>query len=234
MADAKQGPRRRTGTSRAGGRARSRAALDGGRYASYERLYGRGGFGHRPEPEWAWLEGTLLPLTGWGPGTRVIELGAGEGVHAEGLRRLGLDVTAVEVSDAGVALARTTWPDLDVVRADAARWSTDRPGHVYARGMSWFHYELVRTNRHGVNVPACTARVMTDLVAPGCLLVAQMSTDLSGRRPDEKVHHNTVDDFLHLFGPLGEDVRVVDWSGNPIQPGFPHDRGVIVICRKAA
>lgn len=228
-------PRKRS-PRRAPAKPRTRQApagpvLDGGRYDSYERLYRAGGFKHRPETEWPWLEATLLPLLGWSPGTRVVEIGAGECVHAEGLRRLGLDVTAVEVSDAGVALARVTWPDLDVARADAARWTTDRPGHVYARGLSWFHYQLGGVNQHGVDVPACTARVMADLVAPGCAFVAQMSTDLTGRRPVEKVHHNTVEDFTGLFTPLG-DVTVVDWSALPIEAGRAHDRGVIVVCRK--
>jgi SAM-dependent methyltransferase len=223
--------RQRTRAPRARTRKPAPAPLDGGRYADYERIYGRGGFGHNPDVEQAWLDTVLLPATGWAKGTRVIELGAGDCVHAAALARLGMDVTAVEVSVAGAAKGRATYPTLDVVCADAAQWATDRPGAVFARGLSWFHYELTGTNRHGVDVPACTARVMRDLVAPGALLAVMMSTSLSGARPVDRVHHNTVADFLGLFEPLGQ-TTILDWSGRPIVAGQRHDRGVLALVRK--
>jgi hypothetical protein len=207
--------------------------LDGGRHPFYEGHFRRGGFVYDVARERAFLRDVLIPVCGWGPGARVIEIGAGQCLHSGLLAELGMDVTAVEVAEAGAAAGRAAYPGLDVVCADAARYVTDRPGSVFARGISWYHYELDGVNQYGVDVPGCTRRVWRDLVAPGAVLAVQMVTDLTGSRPvDGKVHQNRLADYLGLFGALGGDTTVTDWSGQQITAGKAHDRGVLVVTRK--
>jgi SAM-dependent methyltransferase len=218
----------------------------GGDRAFYDPFYAGAGFVYDIDRERTFVHHVLIPTAGWVPGDRVVEIGAGQGLHAQLLAEAGMDVTAVEVSPAGVDAARGTWPGLDVQCADAATWATNRPGHVYARGLSWYHYELTgagTVNCRGVDVHACTARVMRDLVAPGCTFAMQIVTDLTGRHPvtvpdlsgavppDGRVHQSTVAEFTDLFGEFG-DVTVTDWAGDPIVPGRRHDRGVLVVTRR--
>lgn len=209
--------------------------------AGYDRFYGRGGWTYDVDRERAVLA-TVARLAGWQPGDRVVEVGAGMGQHAELLRQAGYQVTAVEPSTAGCDAARNAYPDLDVVCAGAQDWTPPEPGHVYARGMSWWHYELHGVNRQGVDVSGATADLVDRAVAPGHTMVLQIFTDLSGWRPpslgdpddgpaDRRIHHNTLADYLSLFGPLG-DTGVWDWAGEPIRPGQRHDRGVIVVTRR--
>lgn len=211
----------------------ARKVLDGGAPSFYAGHYRRGGFRYDIDQERAFLRDVLVPFCGWETGARVIEVGAGQCLHSGLLHQAGMDVTAVEVAATGVAAGREQFPDLDAQVGDAATWVTDRPGHVYGRGLSWWHYELAGVNQAGVDVAACTRRVWEDLVAPGHTLVAQMVTDLTGARPERKVHQNQIADFEGLFGSVcGVRPRIVDWAGSEIVPGRRHDRGVLVVARK--
>lgn len=231
-------------------RARTRKTppvLDGGNPTFYDRFFTGRGFRYDENRERAFIGGVLIPAAGWAPGDRVIEIGAGQCLHAHLLAEAGMDVTAVEVSTAGVEAGRRAYPDLDVQCADAAQWATDRPGSVFARGLSWYRYELTgpgQRNSRGVDVHACTERVMRDLVAPGACMVMQIVSDLTGRHPvtepdlsgdgpaDNRVHQSTIAEFEALFSPFGR-VTITDWAGHPIIPGKRHDRGVLVVTRKA-
>ena len=233
-------PRKTTTRTGATSRPRTRKTgpvLDGGNPTFYDRFYAGSGFRYQEDRERAFVRGVLIPAAGWVPGDRVIEIGAGKCLHARLLAEAGLDVTAVEVSATGVDAARRAYPGLDVQCADAAQWATDRPGNVFARGLSWYHYELTgpgERNSRGVDVHACTERVMRDLVAPGCCMVMQIVSDLTGTHnpPDRKVHQSTVAEFEALFAPFGQ-VSITDWAGQPIVPGKRHDRGVLVVTRRA-
>jgi hypothetical protein len=205
--------------------------LSGGDPRTYETFYRCGGWRYDIAAEDTFVRTVLIPAAGWRPGDRVIEIGAGRCLHANLIRAAGMDVTATDVSAAGTTAARQEYPLLDVHCADAATWTTDRPGHVYARGLSWYHYELDGVNSRGVDVPACTAHVFANLVAPGCVFAMQIATDLSGTRdpsPTGAVHHNTADDYADLFAKFGP-TRILDWSGRPVKAGRRHDRGVLVV-----
>lgn len=234
MAETKPGRGRRSTTDTAqAARPAPAQPLDGGRHMFYEGHYARGGFVYDLDREKAFLRDVLIPACAWPPGTRVIEIGAGQCVHSGLLAELGMDVTAVEVAESGAAAGRTAFPGLDTVCADAAQFTTDRPGSVFARGISWYHYELDGINQYGVDVGACTRRVWDALVAPGGVLAVQMVTDLTGNRPvNGQVHQNQVADYLGLFASLGATPTVTDWSGRPITAGRAHDRGVLVVTRK--
>jgi hypothetical protein len=180
------------------------------------------------------MQDALVPLAGWKPPERIIEVGAGMGHHAEMLRKLRFDVTAVELSPAGVAAAKECYPKLDIVCADIATWAPSRHGHVFARGASPWHYELNGVNERGVDVPAVTARCF-DWVPPGYSFVLQIVTDLSGTRRGGKqpretgVWNNTEAAYRQLFERFG-DVSITDWSGRPLS--VAPDQGVIVVTRR--
>lgn len=207
----------------------------------YEQHYAAGGPVYDLDVERRMLADVVAPLSGWelSPG-RIIEVGAGAGHHAELLRIMGYRVTAVELSEAGVKSARSRYPALKVVQADAASWSPGRwRGNVFARGMSWFHYGLRGVNRFGVDVPDQTARIFSRWMNPGDAFTLQIVTDLSGAAPENRVHNNTIDDFRYLFEPLGR-TYIYDWSGRKLYDSDTgvsadtsrHDRGVIVVARK--
>jgi hypothetical protein len=46
------------------------------------------------------------------------------------------------------------------------------------------------------------------------------------------VHQSTIDEFEALFAPFGQ-VSITDWAGRVIVPGRRHDRGVLVVTRRA-
>lgn len=200
----------------------------------YEDFYRRGrGWAYNLGVEAHHLREVVCRLAGWTTPTRIVEIGAGLCDHAELLRSMGHTVTAVELSTAGATAATARYPNLDIVCADAAAWSPEQPGiSVFARGMSWYHRELTGVSTIGVDTSAETQRIFDEWMTPGDVFVLQIVTNLSGSRPREGIHQNTVDDYRNLFEPLGS-TTIVDWAGRPIHPGLHHDRGVVVACVKS-
>lgn len=200
----------------------------------YEDFYRRGrGWAYNLGVEAHHLREVVCRLAGWTTPTRIVEIGAGLCDHAELLRAMGHTVTAVELSTAGARTAAARYPDLDVVCADAAAWSPETRGTgVFARGMSWYHRELVGVSAIGVDTTEETRRIFDEWMTPGDVFVLQIVTNLSGKRPREGIHQNTIDDYRALFEPLGS-TTIVDWAGRSIRPGLHHDRGVVVACVKS-
>lgn len=191
----------------------------------YDPFYLRGGFRYALVKEQQFIRNRES-------GDRVIEIGAGMGHHSELLRREGLKVTAVEASQTGTAEAAGLYPQLDVVCSDVAEYEPAEQGHVLARGMSWYHYELGDVNSRGVDVPKQTKRVFDRYMAEGHRFVLQIVTDLSGTRPERKVHNNRVRDYLNLFERFG-GVKVYDWAGQSLNTKSHRAyRGVIVVTQK--
>lgn len=200
----------------------------------YDRFFGKGGWKYDRATEREFMRRFVIPLGGWQKGQRVVEVGAGQCVHADILRELGFNVTAVEASSSGVENAKTQFPKLDVVEADVSTWSPSAPvDHVFVRGMSFYHYELTK-NRHGVDVAAQTKRMFGWIRRRGTF-VLQIVTDFSGRRPLKGVHMNRLSDYLGLFEPLGKVVGVTDWNGTPLngraRPSRT-DRGILIATEK--
>ena len=69
----------------------------------------------------------LRTLAAVAPGTRVAEIGCGEGVHTEPLARLGLDVWAVDADAAAVQAARARLADVVGEAARRVRHSAEGP-----------------------------------------------------------------------------------------------------------
>lgn len=197
---------------------------------SYTSFYEAGGWAYDIGVETTVMR-MIAHMAGWNPGDVVHEIGAGRGDHAGILAGLGYRVTAVEWAKSGTRATRERFPEVEAVNADVAEWTPPVRGHIFARGMSWFHWELDRINISGVDVPAATRALVGRALDPGGSFVLQIWSDLSGRRSEDKVHDNTLGDYHGLFDPIFTNVLIYDWSGRPINPGVRHDRGVIVIGR---
>jgi len=196
----------------------------------YNSFYGRGGWVYDEARERSMLA-LIAERAGWRPGDRVVEIGAGLGEHSELLRQMGYDVTAVELSPVGCDAARDRYPELHVVCASVTSWKPRYKGHIFARGMSFYHYELAGVNCQGIDVPAETARMMRLWVRVGSTFVLQIATDFTGRRPHPHVHHNAAEDYEGLFSPHGQ-VDLYDWQGVRVDEGGRR-QGVICVTRKA-
>lgn len=195
--------------------------------AFYDSFYARGGWKYNLAAEKEILA-LIAKIAGWQPGEHIIEIGAGMGHHSELLRQAGYKVTALEQSPVACVAAQELYPDLRVVCSSVSTWRPRRKlQHVFARGMSFYHYELSGLNRKGIDAPEETARMMRWILAGGTF-VLQIITDLSGHTATPMVH-NTPDAYRHLFTSHGA-VAVYNWSGQPIAQR--PDRGVIVVTRR--
>jgi SAM-dependent methyltransferase len=124
---------------------------------NYEQFYGRGGWTYDADVECAFRFRRILRPLGIRPKSRILELGCGVGLHSRLLADLGMSVTGVDVSPAGIKKARQyECKEVEFHFSDAADFlksAKTKYAVVFARGMSWFHYELEPgTNRHGVNI----------------------------------------------------------------------------------
>jgi len=209
----------------------------------YDSFYGRGGWSYDEDQELPLLRDLVAAPAGWlagGRGKQVLELGCGRGDHAHYLSKLGLDVTAVDLSPVGIEEATKAYPDPRFIAADVTTWEPDEPGFagIFVRGMSIYHYELLGVNRNGHDVPALTARFFSWL-RPGGVFVLQIATDFSGRAPDDgRVHFSKRSTYEKLFVPLGSVFRTTDWKGrtliNDEHAAARGQKGILIFTRKRA
>jgi SAM-dependent methyltransferase len=207
----------------------------------YDAFYAQGGWRY---PSWRlakwrakrFLARRIVEPLQLEPGAKILEVGCGMGLHSHLLAKLGFDVTAVDVSEVGIAYARRRFRKPRYLCSDAAELgSTLEPESfdvIFVRGMSWYHYELDGKNLGGVDVPAQT-RQLFDFLPAGGLFVLQIFTDFSGQRPAGTVHNNRVEDYTELFEQLGDVVLVTDWMGRRINPDTQQSNsGIIIATRK--
>lgn len=206
----------------------------------YNRFYTSGGWRYHEDRQKQILRDVVVAPAGWTAGSRVLEVGCGMGHHSKMLHDLGLRMTAVDLSEVGVEAAKRRYDGPEYVAADLREFE---PGHVldgvYVRGMSFFHYELLRVNKHGIDAKAETARMFSWLREGGTFAL-QILTDFSGRRPAAQVHHNRLSDYVRLFERFGEVLSLTDWTGTPLRDDaharergrVPEAVGVTVVTRK--
>lgn len=209
------------------------------RPTGYDQFYSRGGWKYDLAAERHRLQKYVVDAARWEPGESVVEVGAGMGLHAELLRRMGFSVLALEASPVAVASAKKKYPELRIVECDVSEAGVFTTDHVLARGMSYFHYELGGVNKHGVDVPAETAR-MFEWIRPGGTFVLQIATDFRGgpreKRPgagEGGVYMNRIEDYEGLFSRFGTVESITDWDGRAVSNDRKPSHGVIVVTRKA-
>jgi SAM-dependent methyltransferase len=208
---------------------------------SYDDFYADGGWTYDPASEELFLWYRVLQPLGIAPGGRALELGCGTGLHAALLHRLGLEVTAVDTSAVAIERAARSFPGPRFVHGDARAVVAGVPpaslALVFARGMSWFHYELGDgPNRHGVDVAGETDAILRTL-RPDGYFVLQVRTDFSGRDdPESGVVHHLWEDVAAFFAARGEVVMLTDWCGLPLssaRQARESGRNVLVAVRPA-
>jgi SAM-dependent methyltransferase len=177
----------------------------------YEGFYAGGGWKYGLKKEEQWLRKRLVePL--WLKPCRVLDLGCGTGAHTEAWRRLGYDSVGVDVSAAGVARARSEWPESQFLQGDAGKlpFADGTFGIVFVRGMSWYHRDLDDKLRE-------RTRTLCRLLRPYGVFVLAIRTDYSGRQDETTIIHNKLESYLALFEPLGEIVLCTDWEGRDVR-----------------
>ncbi len=208
----------------------------------YDQFYGRGGWPYSFEVQASLLE-PIVPVAGWKEGSRILEIGCGTGMHAKILAEWGMEVWAVDISEVAIEMARKQHGEsanLNYVAADVAdlgKWGVLEFDGIYARGMSYFHYELDGVNCKGIDVPHQTERLFSWL-RPGGTFVLQICTDLSGDRSDT-VHSNTYRDYTDLFERFGRVMSCTDLEGNPVDENTkgdptrgPTKQGIVLVVEK--
>jgi len=190
---------------------------------NYEQFYTRGGWSYDLDVERAFLVHRILRPLGITPGSKILELGCGTGKHAQLLHSLGMQVTAIDLSAAGIEQARKQ-PGVDFRCVDAAEFLRNCDTQfdmVFARGMAWFHYELEPgvPSRSGVDIDASMISLMK-VVKPGGLFVLQICTNFTGEltSPVEKggVRNHSWEQSVNFMNQYGQLAMITDWHGVPL------------------
>lgn len=187
----------------------------------YDQFYARGGWRYHVAKQRRALKRLIINPLQLRPPAKVIDLGCGMGLHTSLWTEFGFSCLGVDASAVGIASARQNFLGCEFMEADASRMASsveaDSVDVIFARGMSWWHYELNTTNCRGVDVPTRT-REMFDLLKPGGVFVLQILTTFSGRKHGTSpVIHNRWDEYQKLFDKLGEIVLCTDWNGRQLR-----------------
>ena len=186
---------------------------------NYDSFYRRGGWNYDPHVETEFLLHRVVRPLEIPRGASILDLGCGSGLHASLLQRMGMRVTAVDSCHAAIKSARR-FSNVKFRRVEASRFLSQRRTEfnvVFARGMSWFHYELEgETNQKGVRVDDVMLSIMR-VLKPGGLFVLQIRTDFSGSYDVTGIRNHTWSQsrtFLRRYG----DIRLLtDWRGSPLK-----------------
>ncbi len=196
---------------------------------SYERLYSEGGFGYEADRA-KWVEFVaehyvaefdLLPprqRMKRAPRPTLLDLPCGNGFWTAVLSELGFDARGVDLSEAGVEAARTSYPDLqfDVGNAEEPLPVGDAKFDVvFSRAITHLHRETL--DRPGTY--AMVANLMSYVAPKGQLLVSYYSKRDGGSTAHH--HYHPVSDLVALYERVG-DVWHVDVVNNFVQLSVRH------------
>ena len=200
----------------------------------YEKAYhGQWHWRFNPIRETWKLKRHVIQRVGLRKGSRVLEIACGQGYHVNALRRMGYHVTGVDISSAGIAFARTRFPNDDYRQIDAAKpmpFAERSFDLAWSHGAGFFHYCITNAATETI------VREHLRYVKPGGYYLVMISTDLSGRRPGpneepwarEWMH--TLDDLRSM---LGRHAGTVDADWFPVRrwvvgPPVPNNIGYAV------
>jgi SAM-dependent methyltransferase len=183
----------------------------------YDNWYKAGGWDYNIEEEAQLLRRTVAERIGLPPGSKILDVGCGLGLHAHLLAQEGYEVVGIDTSPAAIAVAKRRYPDIAFHCLDASSAATLGVlfDVVLVRGMCWYHYELSGTNREGVPVLERT-RELAACIRSGGHFVLQISTDFTGTEADSGVLNNPLDSYLDLFSQLGQIQYVCNWRGEDL------------------
>jgi len=169
----------------------------------YDQHYAAGGFGYEERRDhWlAWARRHYVDAFGLAPG-RLLDVGCGDGFWTSLFQELGYAATGVDLSSGGIEAARSRYPGIPFLVADADEALPFEPGSfdvVFCRAISHFGEADLEAPR----VTSLIPRLMT-LLAPGGVLLASYNTTRDG----SVVHGRT----LH---PVSALVRLLEHGGDP-------------------
>lgn len=174
--------------------------------AFYNEFYQDGGWKYSYFKEYRWHRRNVVKRFHLKKGSRLLEVGCGNGFHTDLFRRMGFDAIGLDRSETGIAWAKThhprsTYHCCDLEDAPVQPGSFDI---ALARGLSSYHYNLM-----GEKAIDSTAGIMRFL-KPGGLFVMVIITDLSGSREPNQVWQNRLNEYERHFALFG-DQWSVDW-----------------------
>jgi len=162
---------------------------------SYERYYEEPNyFGYR---EWLYRPyiSSLLKAAGLGKGSSVLDVGCGQGFFSSLLRRCGLSVYGLDLSEAGVRAAKHAWTSLDIhfLVADIM----DPPfAHafdgVFARSLSLYNRDNFASDR-------TVTDSLLKLVKPNGTLLFLYNTNLHRSKTSLSWRYHSVEDVRNHF-----------------------------------
>ena len=205
----------------------------------YDDFYSKGGWKYDNWREKRFLVKRIINPLKLQRGLKLLELGCGMGFHSHLFSQLGFEVVGVDLSEAGISYAKNHFFEPQFLNIDATILSSEFEYEhfdvIFVRGMSWYHYELNGVNIHGVDVPSRTQELFRFLTKNG-IFILQIKTDFSGRRPDNEVHHNKLEDYIRLFSSFGEVVFISDLKGKILRNQTDAEKSkkdIIIATRKA-
>jgi SAM-dependent methyltransferase len=170
-------------------RLRKRATFD-----EAAELYARG------RPRWPeFVIDDVVELAGFGPGSRIVEIGCGTGQATIGLATRGIDVTCVELGSRLAEVARrelAPYPNVRVENADFEHWQSEAAPYDGVAAFLAFHWVD----------PARRYELAARLLRPkGALAVAS-------------VHHVMPPGADPFYFEIQEDYRAVGLAGDDAPP----------------
>jgi SAM-dependent methyltransferase len=182
---------------------------------TYEDFYKRGGWIYDRNSEAEFLAERIVRPLRIERGSRILELGCGTGLHAWLLHRLGMRVTAIDSSAAAIAIAKERGGCRFACREASEFLNSCRAKFdvVFARGMSWFHYELEPgVNSKGVDIDAAMSAIKRVMRQNG-LFVLQIRSDFSGSYHWTGIRNHTWAQSRAFLRRHGNLKLFVDWFG---------------------
>jgi SAM-dependent methyltransferase len=147
-----------------------------------------------------------------------LELGCGTGLHAWLLDRLGMRVTAIDSCATAIAIAKERAGCHFACREASEFLNSCRAKFdvVFARGMSWFHYELEPgINSKGVDIDAAMLAIKR-VMKPNGLFVLQIRSDFSGSYDWTGIRNHTWAQSRAFLRRHGKLELFMDWCGVPL------------------
>lgn len=187
--------------------------------SEYDRHYATGGFGYEDRRNhWlAWARRHYVDAFDLRPG-RLLDVGCGDGFWTSIFRDLGFEATGVDLSPGGIDAARSKYPGIRFLVADADEPLPFEVGSfdvIFCRAISHFGAPDLDTPR----VTSLIPRLMA-LLAPAGTLLASYHTTRDGGVVHGRTYH-PVSALVRLLEHGGDPYRV-EVIGNYVQIGVGH------------
>jgi len=196
--------------------------------SKYDEFYAKGGWNYNIEKEKNILINSIIKPLDLKP-CKMLDFGCGMGHHADMWRGLGFDIVGIDLSSVAIEYARKHYPGIKFIHADASKYKfNSKFDIIFARGTSFYHYDLSGTGERGKYVLKVT-KDMFDILKGGGLFILFIRTNFSGNKDERGAYNNRIEDYVYLFSRFGTIVKITDYDGKIINKD---SRGIIITTRK--